>query len=220
MSRDLYDDDLDDDRYHGRGHSHDHMASAPRRSVLLLAALAACSDVEDVDEHGHSHEHGVVDVVELSFAPQSGGDAVVAEYHDGDSDPIDLVDGEVYDLSVSFFASDGDDLSADILDEGEVHQLFFLGDGIDSEATGSTGGVLSIDYGDADSGGLPIGLENTAEATTAGSAALRVVLRHLPEEDGTPVKTDGLAEAVAAGGLSSIGGDNDTDVTFDVTVSE
>lgn len=187
--------------------------------IVLLSLLAACSDVEDAHSHD-DHNHGVIDTIELSFAPQSGGDAIVFEYHDGEGDEIVLVNGEDYDLSLSFADSHGHSLNAEILDDATAHQIFFMGEGVDSDATGTADGILSIDYADEDEGGLPLGLDALASVSKTGSASLRVVLRHLPPENDVDVKVAGLAETVAADGLAAIGGDNDADVTFDVTVTE
>ena len=59
---------------------------------------------------------------------------------------------------------------------------------------------------------------STVETLAWGSGELIVTLRHLPYEDGTPTKTEGLAEDVAAGGFASIPGDNDIQATFNIDV--
>ena len=40
----------------------------------------------------------------------------------------------------------------------------------------------------------------------------------MPAEDGTAIKVAGIEDTVASQGISAIGGDNDIDVTFTVTV--
>ena len=74
---------------------------------LLLAALAAagCKDVEDPHEH---NEGEVITTVVLSFAPQSGGDALEFTWADPEDDgspvidDIALSDADDYEVSVSF----------------------------------------------------------------------------------------------------------------------
>ena len=43
-------------------------------------------------------------------------------------------------------------------------------------------------------------------------------LRHMPPENDSPVKVEGLAEDVAEGGFEAIGGANDIQVTYSLTV--
>lgn len=189
--------------------------------ALMLTGLLGCSDVEDAHDHDHDHNHGVIHAVDLAFTPQSGGDTAVFSIDEDVVDDVVLTAGEVYDLTVTFYEEDGEtliDMTDEIIDDAESHQVFFLGDGVDSEATGTSGGVLSIAYADADASGLPIGLNATATGAAAGAAELRVVLRHMPPENDVAVKTETTAADVAAGGLSAIGGDSDADVTFSVTV--
>jgi hypothetical protein len=181
--------------------------------LIMLTALIACSDVEDVSSHGDDHDHGVTTAVSLTFTPTSGGEASVFEFHDGQADEIVLDSEADYDLTVAFLEEDADgafvDISDEILDDGESHQVFFL-----------TDAPVSIAYADLDDGGLPIGLEAEAVTAAAGVGALRVVLRHMPPESDVAVKVAGLAEQVEADGIASIGGDSDVDVSFDVTVSD
>ena len=102
--------------------------------------------------------------------------------------------------------------------ESDQHQLFFTGGSVNSPATGSTDGILTLSYADADVNGLPVGLKDTLEVGKAGDASLQVVLRHLPPEGGVPVKVEGLAEQLAASGLASLPGETDAQVEFAVTV--
>jgi len=186
--------------------------------IAVLMTLLACSDVTkpgSIDDH----VHGVIESVTLTFSPQSGGADVASEYHDGEADPITLAAGEVYDLSVAFGDHDHDS-TGEIEADAEEHQIFFLGEGVDSEATGTTGGMLSIAYADSDDNGLPLGLWAEAEATAAGEVTLGVVLRHLPPENDVALKVDGLAETVASDGLAAIGGESDVDVDFFVEITE
>ena len=79
------------------------------------------------------------------------------------------------------------------------------------------GAPLTHAYADTDANGLPIGLANTITAA-AGTGVLTLILRHLPELGGEPVKVTGLADLVKNGGISSIGGQSDVQIDFDVTV--
>ncbi|MEN0067719.1 MAG: hypothetical protein AAGA48_36660, partial [Myxococcota bacterium] len=71
---------------------------------------------------------------------------------------------------------------------------------------------------DMDGEGNPIGLTNDITTDAEGSGDLTVTLRHLPPEGDVAVKVAGLADAVRTGGFGSIGGDNDIQITFPLTV--
>ena len=92
----------------------------------------------------------------------------------------------------------GDDITEEIKDEAEEHQIFYLLDP-------ST--LATIDYAedDVDGNGNPIGLEVAIETDTAGSGKLRIVLLHEPKKPNS-------------GTLADAGGSTDLDVTFDFVV--
>lgn len=195
---------------------------------LAAAALVACSDVEEDDDHGHDHDHnhGLITRVDLTFT--SANDEVTAtwaEGHDGEAaqvDTIDLTEGEAYDLAASFWNEEVEpveDITGEVAAEDEEHQVFFTGDAVNSIATGTTDGLVDIEYADEDDNGLPVGIDNTADAIAAGTGTLTFTLRHLPPQDGSPSKTAGLAETVAAEGFAAIPGDNDVKIDFPVEVN-
>jgi hypothetical protein len=205
------------------------MRIATRLFPLVLLFTSACGDVEGDDhDHDHDHENEVITTVELTFTPQSGGSATVFSWADLENDgspvidDIALTDGEAYDVTVSFLNELEDpveDMTTEIGDEAEEHQLFFTGTGVQGPANPTNANaVVEHTYADTDSGGLPIGLDNTFTTLGTGSGELIVTLRHLPEENGSAVKVDGLAEDVDTSGFASIGGDNDVQVTFNIDV--
>ncbi len=196
--------------------------------VLALPIFTACSDVEKLSADGHHHEHELITTVELVFSAQSTDSELVFTWSDLhghgeiEVDTIELVVDESYDLSVSFrneLESEPEDITGEIRDEGDEHQLFFTGSAVQGPATGdNTDAIIEHAYADTDGSGIPLGLENTVDVLNAGSGQLTLTLRHLPAESGQAVKTPGLAEQVAAdGNFGSIGGANDAQVNFDVT---
>jgi hypothetical protein len=182
----------------------------------MILFLLACKDTE----HPHEHNEGeVITTVGLSFAPASGGEALLATWADPESDgspvvdPIVLSDADNYTLSVSFLDELEDppeDITREIEEESDEHQVFFTGS--------SLGPVVTQTYEDTDAGGLPVGLENTITTVAAGTGTFVVTLRHLPPENDTPVKVEGLAEQATRDGLESLPGDSDVSVTFELTV--
>ena len=169
----------------------------------------------------------VITTVELTFTPSGGGDSVVARFadpeNDGDPivDPIALADGGNYTLAIRFLnelASPTEDVTEEVLDEADEHQVFIYGDVVDGPASTVPNAILTQAYADEDDNGFPIGLNHDLVANAAGTGSLSVLLRHLPPENDTPVKTADLAEDFAANGEAGIPGDTDVNVTFDVEV--
>lgn len=197
---------------------------------LLMGALGmfavGCNDVEG-DGHDDGHENEVITTVVLSFAPSGGGAALAFTWADPEDDGSPVIDdvtlaaSEDYTLTVTLLnelESPAEDLTAEVADEADEHQLFFTGSAVSGPASSSASAVLTHAYNDEDEGGLPVGLENTITTDGAGSGTLMVTLRHLPPEGGTAAKVAGLAEAVEASGFGAIAGDNDAQVEFPVTV--
>lgn len=199
----------------------------PVPALVALFALSACSDVEDGDSHG-DHNHDVITTVTIALTPASGGAPVVATWADpeADGDPIidgiSLAEGEDYTLAIAFLnelEEPVEDVTAEIADQGTSHQVFVTGDGVEGPATPADPDARLIHTTtDADANGAPLGLVGTLDAVAAGAGTLTVTLRHLPPQDGQPVKTDTLADDVAAGGFATIPGDTDAQVDFDFTV--
>ncbi len=197
---------------------------------LILLALPACSDV-DKDEHNHDHhdhEHEVITAVVLTFTSQADDSELSFTWSDAEDDAnptidnIVLLDAADYTVSVEFLNELEDpteDITPEIADEEDEHQIFFTGSAVEGPATGTNDdAIVEHDYADEDVNGMPIGLDNSISTRSTGSGELTVTLRHLPFESGNPVKTDGMTGDVATGGFGSIGGETDVQVTFPITV--
>jgi hypothetical protein len=197
----------------------------PALAVLAPLALSACLDVENPDDGENEEE--VITRVALTFTPAGGGEAVVAAFADPENDgnptidPITLAVGTTYALALTFenqLADPVEDITAEVADEADEHQVFVYGAGVQGPATGDNPDhVVTHAYADEDAAGLPIGLDNTVVAAVAGSGDFKVMLRHLPAEGGVVVKVEGLAESFAVDG-NGIAGEADVDVTFPLTV--
>ncbi|MCB9761808.1 MAG: hypothetical protein H6739_18405 [Alphaproteobacteria bacterium] len=195
-------------------------------AVISLWMLAACTDVENPKE---GNEEEVITTVILEFTPAAGGSTVSAAWADiaqdgnPEVDGITLSDADDYTLSVRFLNEQEDpaeEITEEVEAESDVHQVFFTGTAVESDATGTNdGAVVTQTYNDADENGIPIGLDSDIVTVGPGAGTFVVTLRHLAdEEDGTVLKTDGLAEDVASGGFDQIPGETDVQVTFDLDV--
>lgn len=204
--------------------------------VLSLAACTGLGDEGGDGGTGAGNESEVLTTVRLSFTPQGGSMAVLAEFTDpdgdggmsGSADPITLVAGTTYDLAVDFLnelEEPPEDIGAEVAEEAEEHQVFVTGTAVEGPATGtSPDAPVQQAYADSEStyganvvgDDLPVGLAHTITARAAGSGTLEITLRHLPELNGQPQKLAGLAEQLAAG--EPLPGDVDAAVEFELTV--
>lgn len=197
-------------------------------SLLLgmsLVFATACGD-DDGGGDGENPEE-VITTVGLTFTPMGAGSAMTFEVDDPDGDggtaptvdPITLPAG-MYVVTTSFenrLETPAEDITAEVSDESDEHQIFFTGTAVNGPASNQPSGAFTHTYSDEDSNGLPIGLENTFVAA-AGTGQLTVTLRHLPPVNDVATKVASLAEQVKTSGLDAAPGGTDASVTFPVTV--
>ncbi len=192
-----------------------------------MAFLSGCQGtVETPDPEGNEEE--VITAVELTFTPTGGGSSFVAMWEDPENDGSPIIDdivlaeGEEYALEISFLnqlEDPAEDITEEVAEEADEHQVLIYGSAVDGPGSdiGATA-IVTHAYDDEDSAQLPIGLSNTLSATGPGDGVLSIMLRHVPPENGTAVKTDTLAADFAEGGTNEIGGGVDADVDFAITV--
>lgn len=203
-----------------------------------------CHEEEGDDDHDHDHgdedecggagEEELITTVTLTFTSDAG-DTVTAAFSDpdgdggesGSADPIVLAADTTYSLSIEFtndLENPFEDITEEIEEEAEEHQVLIYGGSVTGPASMGDG-LLTHAYADLESDyagntvgdDLPVGLVSTITTGAAGAdGELQVMLRHLPELNGTAVKTSDLADSFAAG--DAVPGDVDADVRFDVTV--
>ena len=179
------------------------------------------------DHHGHHHhEHEVMTTVKLTFAPStdSAEDGVHWADPENDGDPevddIVLENGVDYEVAVEIWNElvEGQEVTPEILDEDDEHQTFFTGSAVQGPAsTDNPDHVVTHAYDDEDDNGLPVGLYNTIVAVAEGTGELTFTLRHMLRgwQCG---QGQGLAADVDEGGFSAIGGANDIQITYPLTV--
>jgi hypothetical protein len=182
-------------------------------AAFTLITISACSNDDDTATLVPVNEEEVITTVRAVLTPQGGGTAVTLTSRDLDGDgpnaPVNTVSGNfiagsVYTGKVSFLnevATPAEDITTEIEEEGQDHQLFYT----------QTGGNLgTFTYTDTDTNGNAIGLnfKYTAAATPA-AGTLTITLIHQPDKG---------ANGVAQGIPTNAGGSTDAQVAFAVTV--
>lgn len=211
------------------------MRHLTKLTPFLLLFTGACSDVENPDDHD-DHNHGLVTRVELTFTPTDGGSPLLFTWADesgdgnGSGDLIDLPDGgdaaehvaKDYTLDIELWNDLHDpveDITLEIEETADEHQVFLTGTAVEGPATlANDQALFTHSYGDFDTNGLPVGLSHDVTTAGLGSGELTVTLRHLTPENRQLVKVEGIEDTVATDGFDAIGGSNDVQVTFDMTV--
>ncbi|OOG74934.1 hypothetical protein [Algoriphagus sp. A40] len=197
------------------------MKNYKRLPIYLFAALAfgfaSCESEDPVPEN----EGEVITDVTLNFQELGGGgNPVGSAFSAKASDPegievgatptietVTLTKGKTYRMTITVTNSiEGEDITAEILAEGDEHQFFFLGSAFTN--------ILTIAYDDP-SGEL-IGLQN--ELTVSASPAsnngqLQVVLRHDLDKSYPGATNPNFEDFVKAGG------ETDLDITFPVVIN-
>lgn len=91
------------------------------------------------------------------------------------------------------------DVTPEIIDEDEGHQIFFSPEGID----------LTITYDDMDQDGNPLGLTTKVSSGAAGTGTLKVTLKHEPDK---------FAAGVAGGDITHASGTKDVEAIFPIII--
>jgi hypothetical protein len=195
--------------------------------IALLGGVVSLSGCDEDPEPENVPEE--ITRVILTFTPTDleAAPIVTAIANDPDGDgPIDIVIQPIalkadntYMLTIQMFngllepTNDDYDITAEIIEEAEEHQLFFswsTGVFIDPTGTGNIGATGSVNYEDDDDNELPIGLATswkTVASPSSGSKTFRVVLAHQP---------DGIKSATS----TSSDGEDEVDITFPISINQ
>lgn len=91
------------------------------------------------------------------------------------------------------------DVTPEIEEENELHQIFFSPEGVD----------LNITYDDMDESGNPLGVTTKLRSGAAGTGTLTVTLKHEPNK---------FAAGVAGGDMTNANGSIDIEAIFPITI--
>lgn len=180
-------------------------------TTLALIAISVFSSCSNDDGHSHgANEEELITTVVTTLT--SGNQTITLTSKDLDGNgpnppvvtpSVDLTPNTTYTGSVTFLnesVSPAIDLTKEIKEEGEEHQIFY-------QATASIG---AFTYTDADTKGNPIGLAFTLiTAASPTTGTITVVLRHEPNKS---------AAGVAQGAIANAGGATDASVTYNVVL--
>lgn len=184
------------------------------KKILFLAlgatlAMSACKK----DDPKHTNQSELITTVRLVFTPASGGGAPVTfQYRDLDGDggnaPVitnpSLAANTTYNVSITVLdesKTPASNISTEIETEDAEHMFFFV----------QSNNVFSgISYNDFDANSKPVGLLSTFITGAAATGQLDVQLRHEPTKPSNYVAGTAIP--------STVGGETDIEVSFNVTV--
>ncbi|TXK51948.1 hypothetical protein FVR03_02365 [Pontibacter qinzhouensis] len=183
----------------------------PYLAFLLMGSLLATTACKEDEEPEPDHDHELITTVTLTLVPtDTSKPTVTATWEDLDGvggtpatiDDLVLSANTIYTGSISFESeedhgdhSHGHDLTDEIREEGDAHELFYVV---------TPQGLVSFEKTDVDDNNRPIGLETRVITTGAGTGTVRVVLKHQPglKSNNSDINT----------------GETDVDITFNTTV--
>lgn len=186
--------------------------------LLCLSLLATACGGDDDGPNDDNEEEEINSGVLLLSQVNVGTRSLSFVDADGADGPLDVVAlGGTLDANATYdaylglsseqslpasFTADGLamlDVSVEVADESDEHQVFYLFNGLDATYT----------YADTDDDGRPLGLVGTITTGDPGTGTLTVVLRHEPTKD---------AAGVSEGDITNANGETDIMVEFDVTI--
>ncbi len=198
------------------------MKNLTRLPIYLFAILAMGFASCESDDPEEENDGEVITDVTLNFQELNASGApigLITSFKASDPQGIEvgssptiqnvtLTKGKTYRMTIVVFNSiENEDITAEILEEADEHQFFFLG-------TAVTGNIINITYDDPS--GKLIGLQNRAVVSSSpgtNNAQLRVVLRHDLDKNFPGATNPNFANFVQAGGES------DLDITFPVIIN-
>jgi hypothetical protein len=179
------------------------------KSIFLIATsslFVACNN-DDNSVPPPVNEEELITTVKVDFKNQANVVVATVTFKDLDGDgpnaPVieqigTLMANTAYTFSTTFLnesVNPIEDISEEILEEDEDHQVFY---------NGSLGSFTS--YGDTDANNKPVGLTGVYTTGATGTNKNFVVtLRHLPNKS---------ANGVSAGNITNAGGETDIEATF------
>lgn len=182
-------------------------------ALIAAATITACKKDEEDDPitpPPPANEEELVTTLRLHFHSAGGVEHKHFVFRDLDGDggnsPVIMADtlsrDSIYHVGIEVLnesESPAEDITEEIMDEGDVHQFFFQ----------VSGANATVAYGDVDVNGLPIGLESMWTIGMASNGTVTVTLRHEPDKTGA---------GVSSGDITNAGGETDLEVSFPLVI--
>jgi len=154
----------------------------PYLSIFLLGSLlitsTSCGDSDDPDPIDEQEE---IASAKITFEPEGKGNLSEATT----AQPgLTLVSPKTYTGTLTLYDAEGNDITAEISDEGTKHEVFYI----------STVPGVTVTTTDQDDNGRPLGLESTLVTTAPGTGTLRVLLKHQPDKGSTSDMNKGATD--------------------------
>jgi len=174
-------------------------------SILVLGSCKK-KDPEPVNEQE------IITKVSLQFTNTvNAADVVTMTYEDSDgvggNAPITtggtLQKNATYDVAITVTGKDNEDITTEIAEEKEEHQIYF---GFSQSTLFAT-----FEYLDKDANNQPLGLSTRVKTVNAGGGTLQVILVHQPNKT---LNTDFTPWVYS----SNIGGEQDFNISLNVSI--
>lgn len=166
----------------------------PYLTFLLLGSFLVTA-TSCKDENPEPSETEEIASARLVLEPEGKGQLVTINYSEDAQSPSALLNASTtYNGTLTFFDPEGNDITAEISQEADMHEVFY---------EPSSGLGLTVQKTDTDSKGRPVGLATTITTTNPSTGTLRVRLKHQPNKS-TPSDVNK--------------GETDLDMTINVTV--
>ncbi len=157
------------------------------------------------------NEEELITTLIYTLISQNPIDTVVMRFQDldgeGGNPPIiiggALLANSTYNATVELLneqENPAEDITQEVIAEAEDHQFFFTTEG---------GLEATVDYGDTDMDGNPLGVVTQITTGMVSNGQLRVILRHEPDKN---------ADGVSDGDITNAGGETDIEVVFNVDI--
>ncbi len=180
--------------------------------ILAISPLGACKKDKPGEPTAPPNEEELITTLRLHFHSSGGGEHKHWEFRDIDGDggsapvlEIDTLSADsTYAVEIEVLNESVDpaeDITIEILEEGTDHQFFFQPTGVAISTT--------YDPADVDVNGMPIGVRSSWTVGGAGSGAMTITLRHMPDKN---------AAGVSNGDITNAGGETDIEVSFSPAV--
>ena len=168
-----------------------------RLTLFLLGIILFYSCSKD-DPDGVNEQEFISNVILTIESPDGTQQTIDWDLSETNSQSINMEIDTNYNVGISFLntsdPTDVEDVTLEIIDEADEHQVFFSAAGV----------VMEFVYMDFDSNGNPVGTQFVLAPLGAGSGSVTITLVHEPAKPND--------------GLDTAGGEIDIQTTFSVTV--